>query len=189
MPELEPNSVVASKVNALDAMSDLERNQILAERMKRVPRKLTENDSSFERRRLHAAVATALVGTGAPPERVEQEIAKMLETGAVVTLDHDVWGHEIFSTPELLAIEREIVSMARRLNRMPGLAPNAATIEELIAKRPLSLEQKAAIRAATRGLTISIAEGAPGSGKTTILEPIKDAWQAAGFRVIGSATA
>ncbi len=167
--------------------TDLEKR--LDERILAIPKDLTAHESAFERRHLYAAVATALVGTGHGADRIDKEIDKLLADQAIVTLDRDVWGHEVFSTPELLKIEREIGAMARRLNRTTGRAPDPAHVERLIAARRLSAEQAEAVRAATAGETVTIIEGAPGSGKTTTLAPVKEAWEAAGFRVIGAATA
>jgi conjugative relaxase-like TrwC/TraI family protein len=162
---------------------------LLADRIRAIPQDLTAHESAFERRHLYAAVATALVGTGHGADRIDKEIDKLLADQAIVTLDRDVWGHEIFSTPELLSIEREIGAMARRLNRSRGDAPNSEHVEQLIVASQLNHEQGEAVRAATAGDTITIIEGAPGSGKTTTLDPVKQAWEAAGFRVIGAASA
>jgi AAA domain/Type IV secretion-system coupling protein DNA-binding domain len=53
----------------------------------------------------------------------------------------------------------------------------------------LSAEQAFAAEAATRPNAVVVIEGAPGSGKSTTLAPIVEAWQTAGHRVIGTATA
>jgi hypothetical protein len=172
-----------------EALEDVDVEKRLADQIRAIPEELTANQSTFERRSLHAAVATSLVGTRHGSDRIDHEIEKLLAEQAIVTLDRDGWNHEIFSTPELLKIEREVGRMARRLNQSRGSAPDPTFVERLIAGRHLSHEQAEAVRAATAGETITIIEGAPGSGKTTTLGPIKEAWEAAGFRVIGAATA
>lgn len=154
-----------------------------------VIRGLTETESSFELRELHAALSTALVGTGAEPNTVDRLIGTLSETGKVLTLDRDTWGHGILTTPEMIAVERQVYETAQRLNAQTTAGPKPEMVEKLIAARLLSDEQQSAIRAATRGQGITVIEGAPGSGKTTTLEPIKEAWEAKGYRVIGAASA
>ena len=169
----------------------IDREGILRARLAALPDQLTEHESVFERRHLYAAVAAAFVGSGEGPERVETEVDNFIATKAVVTLDHDVWGHQVFTTPEILRIETEIGEMAARLSNKSASAPPLLTVEKLIRKHRLNAEQADAVRAATSGAKITILEGAPGAGKTTALAAITDSWTHAdgGVRVIGAATA
>ncbi len=89
------------------SLENSDRERLLQGRLAALPDRLTEHDSTFERRHLYAAVATALVGTGEGAERVETEVNRLVATKAVVTLDRDVWGHQVFTTPEMLRIESE----------------------------------------------------------------------------------
>ena len=168
-----------------------DRERILRARLAALPDQLTEHESVFERRHLYAAVAAAFVGSGEGAERVETEVDDFISTKAVVTLDHDVWGHQVFTTPEILRIESEIGEIADRLSKKYSIAPPLSTVEKLIRKHCLNAEQAAAVRAATSGAKITILEGAPGAGKTTALAAITDSWADAdvGYRVIGAATA
>ncbi len=171
------------------SISEEERDAALRAKIDAIPNALTENESIFERRHLHAAISAALVGTGHSMTRVESEIERLQGAGALVTLSRDVWGHPVLTTPEMYAIERGIGQMARDLDALRSSVPDPSLVDRLIAATTLGPEQIDAIRAATRGDTITIIEGAPGSGKTTTLRPIKEAWEDAGYRVIGSATA
>ena len=171
------------------ALDEVERQRLLQERLAQIPRELTEHESYFERRQLHAAIASAFVGTGEGAERVEAEIGRLVARQGVVELDRDAYGHEIFSTTEVLTIERDIGEIATRLSARSGHAPDKQNVEWLIEENQISAEQAEAARAATSGETITICEGAPGSGKTTLLKPVVQAWQEAGYRVIGCATA
>lgn len=189
----DPDTLVRAAFQGLEADApkiDVERREAdLRAEIDVLPRTLTETESVFEYRHLHAVVASALVGTGQPAARVEQEIDRLTKSNAVVALGHDVWGHAVLSTPEMVAIERDIGRMVGDLGRLRSTAPDPALVERLIATASLGAEQTAAVRAATLGETVTIIEGAPGSGKTTTLRPVKEAWEAAGYRVIGSATA
>nr|WP_162161293.1 MobF family relaxase [Afipia birgiae] len=168
-----------------------DRERILRARLAALPGQLTEHESTFERRHLYAAVAAAFVGTGEGAERVETEVDNFIATKAVVTLDHDVWGHQVFTTPDILRIESEIGEMAARLSRKSPGAPPPSIVDDLIRKHGLNKEQANAVRAATNGAKITILEGAPGAGKTTALAAITESWTHAGtgFRVIGASTA
>ncbi|MEK9282670.1 relaxase domain-containing protein [Bradyrhizobium sp. ISRA442] len=168
-----------------------DRERVIQTRLAALPDQLTEHESTFERRHLYAAVATAFVGSGEGAERVEAEVDKLITTNAVVTLDRDVWGHGVFTTPEILRIESEIGEMAARLSRKSSSAPLPSTVNRLIGEHGLNEEQAGAVRAATSGARITILEGAPGAGKTTALMATTACWAHTdtNYRVIGASTA
>ncbi len=180
---------------ANEALDKGRREAEIAATLAGIPNALTENESAFELRALHAALSSALVGAGEPVERVDKEIESLVVAKAIVALDHDQWGHETFTTPEMLAIEREIIELSRsiaarsRIGASSGARPNQASVEAMLKGSRLSEEQQRAVRAATSGEAITIIEGAPGAGKTTTLSVIASAWRSAGYDVIGSATA
>lgn len=178
----------AAQASRLEAENH-DRSATGAHRFAEVLQQLTEHDSYFGRRHLHAGIAAALVGTGEAGDRVESYIESMLAERKIVALDRDVWGHEVLTTPEMLQIEQEIGASIHRMATRSGDAPQTVVVDGLIEGRNLNAEQVAAVRAATSGARVTVIEGAPGSGKTTTLAPIKEAWEAAGYRVIGSATA
>ncbi|GEL44470.1 hypothetical protein MEX01_50610 [Methylorubrum extorquens] len=156
-----------------------------------VPRALTQTQSLFEHRHLVAGVAAALVGTGVDAARADAEVARLVADGAVVALGHDRrWPHPIYSTPEVIALERELRRIASDLSRasLPAI-PDPARVADLIRQGGLNPEQAEAARLAAGPAAISIAEGTPGSGKSTLLRPVSRGWQEAGWRVIGAATA
>ena len=142
--------------------ADAER--LAANRIDGVLRQLTEHQSVFGRRQLHAALAASLVGSGVGPEHVSSEISALLSTGRVAMLDKDAWGHEVMTTPEILAIEREIgaIALALQDGPRPTLLPLP---EKRIAEAKLSSEQTAAVRSALDAQAITIIEGAPGLGQ------------------------
>lgn len=172
-------------------LENADREAIIQARLAALPNQLTEHESTFERRHLYAAVAAAFVGTGEGSERVEREVDNFITTKAVLTLDHDVWGHQVCTTPEILRIESEIGEMTARLSRKSASAPPPSFVDDLIRKHSLSNEQADAVRAATSGARITILEGAPGSGKTTALRAITGSWAHtnSNYRVIGAGTA
>lgn len=164
---------------------------LICARVDAVPRALTETQSLFEHRHLVAGIAAALVGTGADAERAEAELKRLVAEGAVVALGRDGrWPHPVYSTPEVIAIERELRAMAEDLAvRQVTVALDSLRVDDRIRTANLNPEQAEAVRQATGRAVIGIAEGAPGSGKTTLLQPVVEEWTQTGWRVIGAATA
>lgn len=169
--------------------STLDSENLLLERFATLPRALTEHESVIDRRELVRAVTAALVGTGLPAERAQPAVDRLLHDGDVVEIGRDALGLPRYSTPEMIRIEREIVRLAGGLAARSWHAVDQSTIAEDRNALRLNAEQKEAAMAATSANAIAIVEGAPGSGKTTMLAPVVDAYRAAGVRVVGAATA
>ncbi len=174
-PFLDVERLVAN-LRTCRTLSQAEQEKLIAERVAAVPAELTEHESVFERRHLYAAVATALVGTGAPAMRVEQEVDRLLEAGRVVELGRDALQQPVYSTPEQIAIERELVAAAERLTREHRAAPDPEYVLQLCRERGLSAEQTLAAQMATSSAAIAVIEGAAGSGKSTTLAAIVAAY-------------
>ncbi|MHA6732215.1 MobF family relaxase [Devosia sp. A369] len=158
------------------------------DRIDAVLAQLTERDSTFERRELVAAIAAALIEL--PDERtLDTELARLEAERHVIPLAHDGWGHAIYSTPEVIALERALFSAAQRLGALAIDAPHTDSVGVLLAGSGLNPEQAAAARIACSPVALTIIEGGPGVGKTTLLAPVTQAWQDQGWRVIGAASA
>lgn len=164
-------------------------NGTLAERLAAIPAKLTETRSVFERRDVVRAVAEALVGSGLGAERIEGEVSSLLETAQVVELGRDRIGLPRYSTPTMIRIEREVVDMATRMAKSRSFRIDSERLVADCRERGLSDEQQIAVTYATGETGIAVVEGAPGTGKTTLLAPAVTAWKAAGYRVVGAASA
>jgi hypothetical protein len=154
-----------------------------------LPATLTEQESVIERRELLRAVTGALVGTGLPAERAEAEVARLLRDGTFLDIGRDPLGLPCYSTPEMLAIEREVVDLAQHLTNKTWRAVDQDWLANRCKSFGLSTEQTEAALAATSNSAISIVEGAPGSGKTTTLSPVVESYLDSGCKVIGTATA
>lgn len=162
---------------------------LLQEKMAALPGELTEHESVIDRRELLRAVTASLVGTGLPVERANVEVERLLADGAVVEIGQDALGLPRYSTPEMIEIERDIVHLACELAAQPWRALDQSMLMDGSGSLPLNAEQKEAALAATGPSAIVIVEGAPGSGKTTMLAPVVAAHRADGLRVVGAATA
>ncbi|MGW9232519.1 MobF family relaxase [Pseudorhizobium sp. NPDC055634] len=162
---------------------------LLSERLATLPASLTETRSVLDRRDLFRAAGEALVGTGFGAEHVEMEVDRLLADGLVVEIGRDRLGLPRYSTPEMIRIERDIVEMAAGFAATEGFAVDREKLRAECGRKGLSEEQTVAVLDATRSRRLAVVEGAPGTGKTTLLSPAVEAWKSAGYRVVGAATA
>ncbi len=171
------------------ALPDHDREILIAQRLADIPSILTEQESVFERRHLMAAVASRLVGTGAGAERVDMEVERLINSGRIVQLGQDLHGHGLYSTPEMIAIEKSLLKTAQSLAQRSWAEIDTQKINAECRRRGLSDEQRRAALAATDQRALAIVEGAAGSGKTTTLKVVVDGYVAAGKTVRGGAIA
>lgn len=175
-------------------LSDRERETLIGERLSQVPMALTEQESVFERRTLMAAVASALVGTGVDPNRINVEVERIISSKQIVALGQDIYGHGLYSTPEMIAIEKRLQVTARKMADRKWAALDPNWVESKCDAIGLSEEQKNAALAATNDCAISVISGAAGSGKTStmtvVVEGFKEGKGKSGSKkVLGAAIA
>lgn len=185
----DPAATIADARGRFNEQNAEAREALLAGRLAELPARLTETKSVLERREVVRAVAEALVGTGLGAERIESEVSRLLETGRFVELGRDRLGLPRYSTPEMIRIEREVVEIAARMAAASGFGVDRHELVRDCHDRGLSEEQQVAVLQATAPGNIALVEGAPGTGKTTLLAPAVESWKAAGYRVVGAATA
>lgn len=154
-----------------------------------LPRLLTETKSIIERRELLRASAASLVGTELSPEKLSDVLDQLIASNEIKELSSDALGQYLYSTPEMIQIEKEIVSMASELAQSPWRSIGENSIKQQSKRYELNDQQMNAALKATSAGRIAVIEGAPGSGKTTTLSPIVDAYRQEGCRVIGGASA
>ena len=94
-----------------------------------------------------------------------------------------------YTSREILAVQQRIVARYRHgLHRGAALVPSPAINQALAGQPELTDEQRQLVRAfCTSGHRIQCAIGRAGAGKTTTMAAARYAWQAAGWRVIGTA--
>jgi conjugative relaxase-like TrwC/TraI family protein len=171
------------------ARDPIEGERLFAERLAALPATLTEGRSVFDRIELLRSVAVALVGTGLTVSRIEPAVAELLKAEQIVEIGEDRYGRPKYSTPEMIALEREVADCARRLAEADAHRLDPVEIARLCANAGLSAEQTAAAVGACGPEALALTVGPPGSGKTELLKPIAKAHRAAGRRVIGAAVA
>lgn len=107
-----------------------------------------------------------------------------LESGHVVALKDGR-----YTTVDMLTVQRRIVARYRAgLNQHSAVVPSEIVDVALDARPTLTDEQRGLVRQfCTSGHVQQCAIGRAGSGKTTAMGVAVDAWQTAGWRVLGAA--
>lgn len=179
----------AAGLRVARAPEPAERDRIVRERLAALPRQLTETRSVIEHRHLIAAVASALVGTGADAKRITREVDQLAGGGQLCVLGRDRYGRPFYSTPELIAIERDLLVLGRGLAARRWRPVPTQALARAGRAAGLSSEQMAAVERAAAPTALAIIEGAAGSGKTTTLKVLTSEYARLGKRVVATATA
>ena len=95
-----------------------------------------------------------------------------------------------YTTRELIRLEAELANRAIWLSQRSSHGIRQPVLEVTFARHErLSDEQKAAIEHVAGGERIAAVIGRAGAGKTTMMKAAREAWEAAGYRVVGGALA
>lgn len=157
-----------------------------------VPSGLTGGASSFDRRDLLRALASAHP-EGASLERLETLAAQV--TGASGTVELTTAETEVsmrrWTTVDLLASEGELLAIADRSATRGSGVTSERTVASAVAMRPqLSTEQANLVKGVcTTSAGAVVVVGKAGAGKTFALDACRAAWTAEGIPVIGAALA
>ena len=95
-----------------------------------------------------------------------------------------------YTTRDLIRLEAEMASRAVWLSKNSGFGVSEKVLDAVFARHNrLSDEQRTAIERASSGERIAAVVGRAGAGKTTMMKAAREAWEAAGYRVVGGALA
>ncbi len=95
-----------------------------------------------------------------------------------------------YATRELLRLEAEMANRAIWLSQQSSHGVRPTVLEATFGRHErLSEEQKTAIEHVAGGERIAAVIGRAGAGKTTMMKAAREAWEAAGYRVVGGALA
>jgi AAA domain len=101
-----------------------------------------------------------------------------------------VRGEVVYSTPELLALERRIIEHAMSTREVDVGVARSFVVERALRRRPsISAEQEVVRRLTLDGDGVAIVVGQAGAGKTFALAAAAEAWQASGNVLVGAAIA
>jgi len=157
------------------------------------PSGLTQRNSSFTRREVIQALAD-VHPSGAGAGILEDLADEVLRTRCVPLVPSRVEpgrGHleALFSTPDMLQAEVRLLEAATGVDPRGGLRADHGAVEAAIAARPtLGADQAAAVRhLCSADARVRVMEARAGTGKTFTLEAVRDAFEASGIPVIGTA--
>jgi Ti-type conjugative transfer relaxase TraA len=124
-------------------------------------------------------------------------LARILQSPETLRLDREridfatgVRAPAKYTTRELIRLEAEMANRSIWLSQRSSHGVWPAVLETTFAHHDLlSDEQKAAIEHVAGGERIAAVIGRAGAGKTTMMKAAREAWEAAGYRVLGAALA
>jgi Ti-type conjugative transfer relaxase TraA len=124
-------------------------------------------------------------------------MARILQSPETLRLDRErldfttgVRAPAKYTTRELIRLESEIANRAIWLSQRSSHGARKHVLEATFARHDrLSDEQKAAIEHVAGSERIAAVIGRAGAGKTTMMKAAREAWEAAGYRVVGGALA
>ena len=153
--------------------------------------KLTDHDSHFSTRQLTQALAEEAQGRGLRATDVLHLRDSLLQSQRLIRLGL-YRGEEHWTTPEMIELERDLLSAADAMHRAEKGMPAAAdTIEAALSRHPeLSQEQRRAIRyvcESTGGLRV--VSGMAGTGKSTLFAVANEVWSQQGREARGACLA
>jgi len=167
----------------------IENRQRLVEQPSIILDEITVKQATFTQRQLLTALQKRV---GDNDSLVATLFEGALQQALIVGEGMD--GRVRYTSSSYKALEEKACTQLDRLfqkgeGRESGLPPpQSSAVEELLKEHHSFLEdeQQAVVRGLTQGHSVSVLVGRAGSGKTTILKAVAEAYQNAGYQVIGT---
>ncbi|KAA3448244.1 Ti-type conjugative transfer relaxase TraA [Mesorhizobium sp. SARCC-RB16n] len=131
------------------------------------------------------------------PALFQQLVVRVLGSAEVLRLQRDTidfaTGERVpakYTTRTLIRLEAEMANRATWLSRQSSHGVRKAVLQATFARHArLSQEQRTAIEHVAGSARIAAVVGRAGAGKTTMMKAAREAWELAGYRVVGGALA
>jgi conjugative relaxase-like TrwC/TraI family protein len=151
------------------------------------PDGLTEHASTFTRPEVLVALGAGLVGAGRT--ELEELADRFLADRAVSVVADLALEERRWSTPELLAVEQQLVTSATgRTDEQTAVVSHQAVGEALATHATAGVDQQAMVRDVCQGgHGVAVVVGRAGTGKTFALGIARHAWQLDGYRLLAAA--
>ena len=144
---------------------------------------VTEKRSTFSRGDLNGLLAKVVVDPKARAGLTDQILARPEVIGL---RESEAAPVSRYTTDAVLAAERQVMADARTLGDLARHGLSAAQLEAALARNPqVTGEREAAFRHVTEAGGLAVIAGKSGTGKSTTLAAVRDAYERAGYRVIG----
>ena len=127
--------------------------------------------------------------SGHPPilRDLMQRVDRLIASGQIVEIRKDRLKEPVYSTPEMIRLERQTIDLASALADRRWRGPDLGRLEEKAAAAGLSADQLAAVNTLAEGGALSLLEGKAGTAKTYSLKPLVAQLKEDGHRVIAAA--
>ncbi len=195
---IERKTRVAEEKAPLDRLARQEELRLEnSERLKRNPQivldMISRERSVFDARDVARILHRHIDDAG----QFQSLMARILQSPEVLRLDRErldfVTGTRTpakYTTRELIRLEAEMANRANWLSSRHSHGVEQQVLERVLARHDrLSDEQKTAISHVAGNERIAAVIGRAGAGKTTMMKAAREAWEAAGYRVVGAALA
>ncbi len=154
--------------------------------------KLEQTSSHFDRRAVLWALADQLP-EGADLSSLTTAVDRLLASDHVICVhaSRDLLDQPHYTTPRLAELERRFIESALGGAGAAVSVVDRPAVEAALARHPyLGTDQREMVlRLTTAGEQVVPVAAWPGTGKTTALAAAREAWEEAGFEVMGVATA
>lgn len=151
----------------------------------RILETLTEKRSTFSRGDLNRVLQKVILDPADRADMTDRVLALPDVVGLRESAEAPV---SRYTTKSVLADEKRILDDAAVLTASGSHAVGSRFQDTVFTRHPrLNGEQRQALRHATGGEGLALIAGEAGTGKSTALASIRDAYEAAGYRVIGMA--
>jgi len=159
------------------------------ERLREIPRRLTEFEAVFRLETLYRAAAVEALESGMVLNEIDREVCQFLNGDDIVEIGQDEIGIPLYSTPEMIEVENDLVATAQRGRDLRRHCLSVPDVNLRLQSSNLTSEQRMAVEFVTMGADIAVMEGRAGAGKTHALRSVADAYRDGGYRVLGTSTA
>jgi conjugative relaxase-like TrwC/TraI family protein len=186
--EADPKAVTQSSGKAQIGKKEGPRRELVERADKCIEasiQKITRQHSHFSERDVlrHAAIAAQAVGISTSLLR-EALRRKVLSSPELVRLGR-AKGTIRYTTREMLDLEKKMLDQVERLKALPSRSVAERTVRSVEGR--LNDEQKKAVRHLTQSSgQIQVVSGMAGTGKTSMLRAVREAFEKEGFEVIGA---
>ncbi len=155
---------------------------------------MVKEQSVIKLQDVYVAVARAAQSHGHSRDDIEQTVMQLLASEHLVQLGHDSANNMLFSTPAMIAMEKELFTQAQQLQQQSNFNISQQQVQdaiktlEILNGFPLSDEQALAVYQVCK-TGLDVLQGAAGAGKSTSMQAIRLAYKEAGFQVKGTCIA
>ncbi|EPC6194221.1 MobF family relaxase [Vibrio cholerae] len=153
---------------------------------------LTKTKSVFREQDLYHHIAKQAQFSGDRTASISSLSFSATISDRVITLGEDRKGYGLYSTKEIVNLERNLITLAKKTSSTHHQAPDELLINEIIRNQSgcsISEEQIAAILSACNDKRLSILQGSAGSGKSFSMNILRQAYETQGQRVLGACIA